>query len=62
VARDVTGKAVLKVLLSKLMHAARMPTRHHDLLCSMYLQQQPQPHEDLTNIVTAILVQAALES
>lgn len=53
---EVTGKAVLKVFLNMLMRAARMPTQQHDLLCSMYLGQQPEPHQDLGDIVAAILV------
>lgn len=58
---EVTGKAVLKVFLNMLMRVARMPTQQHGLLCSMYLQQQPQPHEDLTSIVDTILAPAILD-
>lgn len=58
--REVTGKAVLKVFLNTLMRAARMPTSQHDLLCSMYLDQQPQPHRELQDIVVAMLVEAEL--
>jgi hypothetical protein len=56
---EVTGKVVLKVFLNTLMRQANLPTLQHDLLCSMYLAQQPDPHEDLEAIVDAILVAAA---
>lgn len=55
---EVTGTAVLKVFLNMLMRAAKMPTHQHDLLCSMYMQQRPDPHRDLRDVVDAILVEA----
>jgi hypothetical protein len=57
---EVTGKAVLKVFLTMLIRAARKPTLQHELLCSMYLAQQPEPHQDLRDIVDAILVLPSL--
>jgi Protein of unknown function (DUF4435) len=58
---EVTGKAVLKVFLNMLMRAAHMPTQAYGLLCPMYLQQQPEPHEDLKSRVDAILALAILD-
>lgn len=59
---EVTGKAVLKVFLNMLIRAVQIPMRQHDFLCSSYLGQQPQPHQDLEDIVGAILVEAELTS
>jgi hypothetical protein len=59
---EVTGKAVLKVVLRMLIQAAGKPTLDHELLCSTYIDKHPEPHRDLRGIVDAILVEAALLS
>lgn len=51
---EVTGKAVLKVFLRSLKVALKMQlTDEH--CCSMFFAQQPRPHQDLVEIVEAIL-------
>jgi hypothetical protein len=54
---EVTGKAVLKVFLKALKLTLKRQMSD-ELCCSMFLAEQPEPHQDLVVIVESILDEA----